>query len=73
MQLTRYLLKQGIKLSHKKTDQVLEETVFSNIFESILSVIQDLEYLTILLKYTMILYAKFIRVKVTIITKTMKY
>jgi len=34
MQLTRYLVKTALKISQKKTDEVLQETVFSNIQES---------------------------------------
>lgn len=34
MQLVRYLLKQGLKISHKKTDEVLLATIFHDVSTS---------------------------------------
>jgi hypothetical protein len=39
MQLVRYLLRQALKVSHKKTDEVLMETVFSKLQQSTYQII----------------------------------
>lgn len=58
MQLVRYLIRQSLKVSQKKTDEGLLQTIYNNLTHSNTLIIQSRESQTTLLKYILTVLAK---------------